>query len=59
MGRVERSREIARRRTRRAKLAKLRKKFANATTDAEKQALQEKAGRVSQLVVLGEDQTGR
>ncbi|QDU79843.1 hypothetical protein Pla110_15620 [Polystyrenella longa] len=54
MGRIERSREIARRRTRRAKIAKLRKKFAGAKTDAEKQALQEKAGRVSQFVVLGE-----
>lgn len=54
MGRVERSREIARRRTRRAKLAKLRKKFAAAKNDNEKQQLQEKAARVSQFVVLGE-----
>ncbi|MEZ6048154.1 MAG: DUF6800 family protein [Planctomycetaceae bacterium] len=55
MGRIERSREIARRRTRRVKLTKLRKKFAAAKTDAEKQALQEKATRVSQFVVLGEE----
>ncbi|MCA9039621.1 MAG: hypothetical protein KDA65_04660 [Planctomycetaceae bacterium] len=54
MGRVERTREIARRRSRRIKLAKIRKKFAQASTDAEKQALQEKAARISQFVVLGE-----
>ena len=54
MGRIERSREIARRRTRRAKLAKIRRKFSVAKSDAEKQALQEKAAKVSSFVVLGE-----
>ena len=52
MGRVERSREIARRRTRRAKLKKLRTKFAEAKTDAEKDAIREKAFRVSPLAKL-------
>ena len=36
MGRIERTREIARRRNRRAKLKKLRKQFAGAKSDAEK-----------------------
>ena len=52
MGRVERSREIARRRTRRAKLKKLRGQFAEAKTDAEKDALREKAFKVSPLAKL-------
>lgn len=54
MGRVERSREIARRRTRRAKLTKIRKKFENAKTDEEKNTLQAKAARISPFVVLAE-----
>lgn len=54
MGRVERDREIARRRTRRAKLQKLRKQYAEAKTDAQKDALKEKAFRVSPLATLGE-----
>lgn len=52
MGRVERSREIARRRTRRAKLKKIRTLFAEAKSDAEKDALREKAFRVSPLAKL-------
>jgi hypothetical protein len=47
MGRIERSREIARRRTRRVKLKKLRARFAVAKTEAEKTALTEKLHRVS------------
>ena len=54
MGRIERSREIARKRARRAKIKKLRAKFAAAKSDSEKQALQEKAQRVSPFVTLGE-----
>ena len=52
MGRVERNREIARRRTRRAKLKKLRVKFAQASSEQEKDALREKAFRVSPLASL-------
>lgn len=51
MGSIERSREIRRRRSRRAKLKKLRAKFAKATTDADKAALLAKAQRVSPLIV--------
>lgn len=47
MGRIERSREIARSRTRKAKLKKLRARFANAKTETEKTALQEKLHKVS------------
>ncbi|QDT39455.1 DUF6800 family protein [Stratiformator vulcanicus] len=50
MPRVERSREIARRRTRRAKLAKLRKKYAEAQTDAERDEIFAKARRISPFV---------
>ena len=58
MGRVERSREIARRRTRRAKLKKLREKFAQAKTESEKDALREKAFRVSPLASLDDPLQG-
>ena len=52
MGRVERSREIARRRTRRAKVKKLRARFAAVKVATDKQALREKMFRVSPFVVL-------
>jgi hypothetical protein len=52
MGRVERGREIARRRARRSKLKKLRARFAVAKTESEKAALLEKAFRVSPLATL-------
>ncbi|MCA8995625.1 MAG: hypothetical protein KDA80_01520 [Planctomycetaceae bacterium] len=52
MGRIERSRELARQRTRRAKLKKLRAKYAAATSEGEKQAIREKAFRVSPQAVL-------
>lgn len=52
MGRVERGREIAARRTRRAKLKKLRAQFAEAKSDAEKDAIREKAFKVSPLAKL-------
>lgn len=52
MGRIERSREIARRRTRRAKLQKLRVKFAKATDNDEKEAIQAKVRRLSPFASL-------
>ena len=58
MGRVERSREIARRRTRRAKLKKLRAKFAAAKTESEKDTLRDKAFRVSPLASLDDPLKG-
>lgn len=53
MGRIERTREIARRRSRRAKLKKLRKRFADASSAAEKADIQAKAHRVSPFAKLG------
>ncbi len=50
MGRVERDREIARRRSRRAKLKKLRAKYQAATTQADKDAIFAKAQKVSPFV---------
>lgn len=50
MGRVERDREIARRRIRRAKLKKLRARYQAATTPAEKEAIFLKARKVSPFV---------
>jgi len=50
MGRVERSRELARKRTRRAKLKKLRAKVAAAKSDTEKNAITEKMRRISPFV---------
>lgn len=52
MGSVERTREIKRRRSRKAKLTKLRAKFAKATNETEKALIQAKARRVSPLVSL-------
>lgn len=54
MGRFERQREIARRRTRRAKLGKLRAKFAAATDQGEREAIIAKVRRVSPFVNLEE-----
>jgi hypothetical protein len=50
MGSVERTREIKRRRARRAKLKKLRARFAKASNDGERQALLAKARKVSPLI---------
>lgn len=47
MGRIERNREIARRRARTAKVKQLRAMYAAAKTDAEKEQLREKLHRVS------------
>lgn len=52
MGRLERTREIARRRKRRVQITKIRVKYAAAKTQAEKDALFAKARRMSQFVEL-------
>ena len=52
MGRVERQRELARRRKRRAQLKKIRAKHAAASTDAEKAELLAKARKMSPFVEL-------
>ena len=52
MGRVERDREIARRRTRRAKLKKLRAKYEAAQSQGEKDEIFAKARRLSPFVDL-------
>jgi hypothetical protein len=57
MGRVERDREIARRRSRRAKLRKLRAKYRAATNESDKAAIQEKARRISPMVNLAEEES--
>jgi hypothetical protein len=54
MGRVERDREIARRRTRRAKLKKLRTKYGKAGTDTEKAEIFAKARRISPFISFEE-----
>lgn len=56
MGRVERDREIARRRSRRAKLRKLRAKYRAATNEGDKAAIQEKVRRISPFVNLAEEE---
>ncbi len=50
MGRVERTREIFRRRTRRTKLKKLRAQYAKAGSTSEKQEILSKAQRISPFV---------
>jgi hypothetical protein len=47
MGRVERDREIARRRARRTKLKKLKLRYAKATDQASKNAILAKVRRIS------------
>ena len=54
MGRIERSREIARRRKRRVQLKKLRTRYAEASSDTEKQEILAKARRMSPFVTLEE-----
>ncbi len=55
MGRVERTRELARKRTRRAKLAKLRKKYAATRNESDKAEILAKAQKVSPFVSFDED----
>ena len=54
MGRVERNREIARRRVRRVKLSKLRKAYAKSTSQSDKEAMLAKARKISPLISLDE-----
>ena len=54
MGRVERTREIARRRKRRVQLQKLRGRYAAATSESEKAEILAKARRLSPFVTLEE-----
>jgi adenylate cyclase class IV len=52
MGRVERDREIARRRSRRAKIKKLRTKFAKANDQGTKSAIIAKVHKIGPFVDL-------
>ncbi len=52
MGRCERSREIARRRKRKVQLAKMRSRFAEATSESAKAEILAKARRMSPFVEL-------
>jgi hypothetical protein len=54
MGRIERTREIARRRTRRSKLKKLRKSYTKANGQREKEEILEKARKISPFANLEE-----
>ena len=57
MGRIERTREIARRRKRRVQLKKLRGRYAVATSESEKAEILVKARRLSPFVELEETAT--
>jgi hypothetical protein len=52
MGRIERTREIARRRARRVKLKKLRQRFASAKSEAEKADVRARVRRLSPFATL-------
>ena len=54
MGRVEGSRELARRRRRRVKLKKLRKQFAATDNKTEREEIRAKARRISPFANLEE-----
>ena len=56
MGRVERGREIARRRTRRAKIKKLRARYENAKDQGERAEILAKARRMSPFIQLDDKQ---
>jgi hypothetical protein len=56
MGRVERDRELARRRQRRAKLKKLRVKYREAQNDQERARIVEKVRKISPFVKLEEEE---
>ena len=58
MGRIERTREIARRRKRKVQLQKLRIRFAAATSESEKSEILAKARRLSSFVTLEETTRG-
>ncbi len=52
MGRIERTREIARRRKRKTQFKKIRAKYAKATSDSEKADLLAKVRRMSPFMTL-------
>lgn len=52
MGRIERTRELARRRTRKVKLKKLRAKFVSAKNETEKTEIRNKVFKISPFAVL-------
>ena len=52
MGRIERQRELARKRKRQQQLKKFRAKFAKAKTSSEKDVITEKVFRISPFAVL-------
>jgi hypothetical protein len=52
MGRVERGRELARKRKRRAKLKRYRAEFAKASNETDKAEILEKARKISPFAVL-------
>ncbi len=56
MGRVERTREIARRRSRRVKLKKLRTKYAAANNEGEKATIAAKVRKISPFATLEDSQ---
>lgn len=53
MPRTESDRELSRKRIRRAKLAKIRFRYSTAKNESEKEALREKARKISPFVELG------
>ena len=52
MGRVERGRELARKRKRRAKLKRYRAEFSKASNETDKAEILEKARKISPFAVL-------
>lgn len=54
MGRVQKGRELASRRSRKAKLKKLRDKFEKAKDASEKELIKEKVRKISPFTVLEE-----
>ena len=56
MGRVERTREIARRRSRRAKLKKLRTRYAESKNEGEKAGIEAKVRKISPFAKLEDEQ---
>ncbi|MCA8983009.1 MAG: hypothetical protein KDA76_04550 [Planctomycetaceae bacterium] len=55
MPRIERDRELARKRTRKVKLRKFRAQYAAAKNQTEKQEILEKARRISPFINLDEE----
>jgi len=55
MPRIERDRELSRKRTRKAKLSKFRAQYKAAKNESEKQAIFEKARRISPFVTFDEE----